>query len=99
MNKYTDYAHDYLSGYNNVPIGILDSTEFKSEVNRLSGYTPLSTEQIIARNKVVNRSIKRINKMISLLLGPKGGKPKSGQALSDYKNLVYNLNMLKGSLL
>jgi hypothetical protein len=98
MSKYTEYACDYLAGYNNIPIGILDNAEFKKEVVRLSGYTPPTPEQIIARNKVVNRDIKTIQKMINSLLGPKGGKPKSGQALSDYKNLVFNLNMLKGQL-
>lgn len=99
MSKYTEYACDYLAGYNNIPIGILDSIEFKREVSRLSGYTPPTPEQIMARNKVVNRNINKIQKMINSLLGPKGGKPKSGKALSDYKNLVHNLEMLKFQLM
>ena len=98
MNQYTEYAHQYLQGYNDTPIGVLDNPEFKLEVARLSGYTPPTPEQIIARNKVVNRNIIKIQKMINPLLGPKGGIPKSGKALSDYKNLVRNINMLKSQL-
>lgn len=95
MSKYTEYACDYLAGYNNIPIGILDNAEFKREVARLSGYTPPTPEQIMAQHKMIDRNINKIQKMINSLLGPKGGKPKSGKALSDYKNLVYNLNILK----
>ena len=98
MNQYTQYAHQYLSGYNDTPIGVLDNPEFKLEVARLSGYTPPTAEQIIARNKLVNRNITKIQKMINSLLGPKGGIPKSGEALSDYKNLVYNLEILQSQL-
>lgn len=98
MNKFTEYACDYLDGSNNVPIGILDNPEFKSEVARLSGYTPPTPEQIIAHNKRINHNIVKIEKMIKPLLGVRGGKPKSGKALSDYKNLVYNLDMLKAAL-
>lgn len=99
MSKYTDYACDYLAGYNNIPIGILDNAEFKKEVVRLSGYTPPTPEQIISHNKRINSTIIKIEKMIKPLLGIKGGKPKSGKSLSDYKNLVRNINMLKGQLL
>jgi hypothetical protein len=98
MNQYTQYADDYLSGYNNIPVGVLDNAEFKQEVIRLSGYTPPTPEQIISHNKRVNRDIKTIQNMVKSLLGPKGGKPKSGKALSDYKNLVHNLNILQANI-
>ena len=98
MNQYTQYAHNYLSGYNDIPIGVLDNEEFKQEILRLSGYTQRTKEEIISHNKRVNRTIVKIEKMIKPLLGVRGGLPKSGKALSDYKNLVRNINMLKSDI-
>ena len=95
MTTITDYAHDYLSGYNNVPIGVLDSAEFKAEVARLSGYTPPTPAQVAARQAQIDKAIGRVVKMMAALSGPMGGRPKKGQALKDYKNLEYNLAMLK----
>ena len=98
MNQYTQYAHNYLSGYNDIPIGVLDNEEFKQEILRLSGYTQRTKEEIISHNKRVNRTIVKIEKMIKPLLGVRGGLPKSGKALSDYKNLAYNLKILQSQL-
>lgn len=93
-SQLTSYAHDYLSGYNNVPIGALDDAFFQSECSRLSGYTPPTPAQEAAQAARVARAVKKIQKLQAALLGPKGGKPKSGEALREYKNLEYNLRIL-----
>lgn len=98
MTTITEYAHNYLSGYNDTPIGVLDSAEFRKEVARLSGYTPPTPEQIKARNDYINLAISSIVKMMDGLTGPKGGKPTKGQARREYKNLEWNLEMLKAQL-
>lgn len=79
MATITEYACDYLAGYNNVPIGVLDSAEFKAEVRRLSGPpTPRSAGAILHMKK----QIAKLEKYLATL-------PKKG---ADYR---YNYSMLE----
>ena len=94
MSQYTEYAHLYLSGFNNIPIGVLDNAEFKSEVARLSGYTEPSLSDKLKHNARMDKVLTKIDKMIKPLLGPKGGKPIKGESLREYNNLIYNRKMI-----
>lgn len=88
----TQYAHEYLSGGNLVPIGALDDPFFKSECARLWGpVTPRSEASIRLQRRTLNRLIRARDS----LLGPKGGAPKSGEASRQYKNLQYNIALLQ----
>jgi hypothetical protein len=93
MNTFTAYAHDYLSGYNNVPVGVLDSAEFQAEVRRLAG--PVTPRPAGALVEVAKR-IKILEKHLAGLRGPRGGLPKVG--LSEYRRHTYMLEQLKREL-
>jgi hypothetical protein len=85
MNKYTEYAHDYLSGGNMVPIGVLDSAEFKAEVRRLAGpVTPRSPASLA----YLAKQAKKLEKYLASLRGPRGGLPKTGLAEYRYNTLI-----------
>ena len=90
----TDYAHDYLSGGNMVPIGALDHPFFQAECRRLWGpVTPRSEASI----KLAARTLARLVKARDSLLGPRGGRPRSGENLRQFKNLEYNISLLEHS--
>ena len=93
MTTITDYAHQYLSGYNDTPIGVLDSAEFKAEVSRLAGpVTPRSAGAL----KQVAKNIKALERYLAGLRGPRGGLPKTGLAEYRYNERV--LEALKREL-
>ena len=87
MNTFTQYADDYLSGYNNVPIGVLDNPEFRAEVRRLAG-GPTKEEHI----KYLRNTVARLEKSLMPLYGPRGGLPK------QYRSLEFQYYKLKGEL-
>jgi hypothetical protein len=93
MTTITDYAHQYLSGYNDTPIGVLDSAEFRAEVRRLAGpATPRSAGAL----KQVAKNIKALERYLAGLRGPRGGLPKTGLAEYRYNERV--LEALKREL-
>jgi len=94
----TSYAHDYLSGYNSVPVGALDDAFFQSECRRLSGYVPPTPDQVAKQRARLTRVVNKLIKARKALLGPRGGAPKSGEALREYKNLQWNIDHIMGSL-
>ena len=90
MTTITEYAHEYLSGGNMVPIGVLDSAEFKAEVRRLSGpVTPRSAAALVEDGK----KIRILEKYLAGLRGPRGGLPKTG--LAQYRFHAGMLEQLK----
>ena len=93
MTTITDYAHEYLSGGNMVPIGVLDSAEFKSEVRRLAGpVTPRSAGALVE----VGKKIKILEKHLAGLRGPRGGLPRKN--LHGYLHNVRILEQMKREL-
>ena len=93
MTNITEYAHQYLQGYNDTPIGVLDSAEFRAEVRRLAGpVTPRSAGAL----KQVAKSIKAVEKHLAGLRGPRGGLPKTG--LVEYRRHTHMLEQLKREL-
>lgn len=93
MTTITEYAHQYLQGYNDTPIGVLDSAEFKAEVSRLAGpVTPRSAGALVQ----VAKRIQILEKHLAGLRGPRGGLPKTG--LSEYRRHAYMLEQLKREL-
>lgn len=96
-SQITSYAHDYLSGSNLVPIGVLDDKFFKSECRRLWGPEPTREEKI----KQIKRDHKMLDRLVverNKLVGPRGGKPKSGEALYQYKWLEAHISALSLSV-
>lgn len=87
MTTITEYAHEYLSGSNMVPIGILDNPEFKAEVRKLAG-GPTKEEHI----KYLKQTVDRLEKALMPLYGPRGGLPK------QYRSLEFQYYKLKGEL-
>lgn len=93
MTTITEYAHQYLQGYNDTPIGVLDSAEFQAEVRRLWGpVTPRSAGAL----KQVAKQVKALEKHLAGLRGPRGGLPKVG--LAEYRYNVRILEQLKREL-
>ena len=93
MTTITEYAHQYLSGYNDTPIGVLDNPEFQAEVRRLWGpVTPRSAGALVE----VAKRIKILEKHLAGLRGPRGGLPKVGRA--EYRRHTYMLEQLKREL-
>jgi hypothetical protein len=93
MTTITAYAHQYLQGYTDTPVGVLDSAEFRAEVSRLAGpVTPRSAGAL----KQVAKSIKAVEKHLASLRGPRGGLPKTG--LTEYRYHVRVLEQLKQEL-
>lgn len=88
-SKITQYAQEYLSGGNLVPIGVLDSAEFKAEVRRLWGPEPTAEEQAASRARLVKK-IAQFERALDRLRGPKGGIPRVGR--SDF---LHNLRILE----
>lgn len=88
MTTITEYAHNYLSGYNDVPIGVLDDPKFKAEVRRLSGPAP-TEKQLQKLRKVRMMQINRFELALNALRGPRGGIPKEGR-----QNFLHNLELL-----
>lgn len=93
MTTYTEYAHLYLQGYNTIPVGVLDSAEFQSEVRRLAG--PVKPRPAGALVEVAKR-IKILEKHLAAQRGPRGGLPKTG--LAEYRFHSYMLEQLKREL-
>jgi hypothetical protein len=87
-SQITQYAHEYLSGSNMVPIGVLDSAEFKAEVRRLWGPEPTAEEQAAEQARLVKK-IASFERALNKLRGPKGGIPKEGR-----RDFLYNLRIL-----
>jgi len=87
MKTVTEYAHEYLQGYNTVPVGILDNPEFRAEVARLSG-GPSKEEQI----KYLKDTVVRLEQALMPLYGPRGGLPK------QHRRLEWEYYKLKGQL-
>lgn len=93
MTTITEYAHQYLSGYNDTPIGVLDSAEFKAEVSRLAGPgTPRSAGAL----KQVAVQVKALTKYLDARRGPRGGLPKTG--LVEFRRNEKLLEVLKREL-
>jgi predicted Zn-dependent protease len=88
-SQITNYAIDYLSGSNLVPIGVLDSAEFKAEVRRLWGPEPSPAEQA-THQKALAKKVAKFEQALNKLRGPKGGIPKVGR-----RDFLYNLKMLE----
>ena len=87
-SQLTNYAHDYLSGYNNVPIGALDDPFFKAECKRLWGPEE-PVEKQISR---LERHVKMLEKILKPLYGPRGGLAKK------YRDLEFNYHICLGDL-
>lgn len=87
MKTFTEYAHEYLQGYNDTPIGVLDNPEFREEVRKLAG-GPTKEEQI----KYLRNTVARLEKALMPLYGPRGGLPK------QHRRLEFEYHMLKGQL-
>lgn len=96
-SQITEYAHDYLSGGNMVPVGVLDDAFFKSECKRLWGPEPTAEEKA-AEHRRTERLLAKLIQARSKLLGPRGGAPKSGPALQQYKNLTWNIGVVQAHL-
>jgi hypothetical protein len=88
-SQITEYAHDYLSGSEMVPIGVLDDAFFKSECRRLWGPEPTAQEQA-AHKRALAKKVAVFEKALNKLRGPKGGIPKVGR-----RDFLYNLKMLE----
>lgn len=91
MKTITEYAHEYLQGYNTVPIGVLADPKFKAEVRRLWGPEPTAEEKAQERERQF-RLLKRMEKALMPLYGPRGGLPK------QYRYLEFQYHKLKGQL-
>lgn len=89
MTTITEYAHLYLQGYSTIPIGVLDSTEFKSEVRVLSGWTP---EREAEQRQYEIKTLKRLEKVLTKVQGPRGGIPK------EYRYIARAVEQLKREL-
>jgi hypothetical protein len=87
MKTVTEYAHEYLQGYNNIPLGVLADPEFKAEVRRLAG-GPSKEEQL----KYLKQTVARLEQALMPLYGPRGGLPK------QYRSLEFQYYKLKGEL-
>ena len=87
MKTITEYAHEYLQGYNTVPVGVLDNPEFKEEVRKLAG-GPSAEEQ----RKYLEQTVARLEKALMPLYGPRGGLPK------QHRRLEFQYYKLKGQL-
>ena len=87
MKTITEYAHEYLQGYNDTPVGVLDNPEFRAEVSRLSG-GPSAEEQ----REYLEKTVARLEKALLPLYGPRGGLPK------QYRSLEFQYYKLKGQL-
>lgn len=95
MSTMTQYADNYLSGYNDVPVGVLDNPEFQAEVRRLSGPAP-TQKQVEALRAVRIKQIARFEKALNALRGPRGGIPTEGR--QTFLRNVRLLNAMKESL-
>lgn len=89
MTTITEYAHLYLQGSSLVPIGVLDSAEFKAEVRVLSGWTP---EREAEQRKYEIKTLKRLEKVLAEVKGPRGGIPK------EYRYIARIVEQLKQQL-
>ena len=96
-SQITQYAHEYLQGSNLVPIGVLDHAFFQSECRRLWGPEPTAEEKA-ARRQRTERILSKLIQARAKLLGPRGGVPKSGPALQQYKNLQWNIDAVMAQL-
>jgi hypothetical protein len=93
----TEFAHEYLSGSNLVPIGVLDNSEFKAICRKLWGPEPTQKELEAEASRV----LKQLNKLEAIrdsLVGPRGGKPRSGQALANYKQLSWMIDSYRSQI-
>ena len=88
-SQITSYAHEYLSGSNLVPIGVLDDAFFKSECRRLWGPEPTAEEKAASQRRL-GKQIAKFERALDKLRGPKGGIPKVGRS-----NFLYNLRILE----
>lgn len=88
-SQITSYAHDYLSGSNMVPVGVLDDAFFKSECRRLWGPEPTVEEKAASQRRLA-KQIAKFERALDKLRGPKGGIPKVGR--SDF---LHNLRILE----
>jgi hypothetical protein len=93
MTTITAYAHQYLQGYNDTPIGVLDSAEFRAEVSRLAG--PATPRSAGALKQVVVQ-VKALTKYLDARRGPRGGLPKTG--LAEFRRNEKLLEVLKREL-
>lgn len=87
MTTITEHADNYLAGYGNVPIGVLDSPEFKAEVRRLAG-GPTPEQQRVYLEKLTTR----LEKVLRPLYGPRGGLAKK------YRYIEFQYHLAKGEL-
>jgi hypothetical protein len=87
MNTFTEYADDYLAGYNSVPVGVLDNPEFQAEVRRLAG-GPTKEEQI----KYLKQTADRLGRVLKPLYGPRGGLAR------EHRSLEFQYHQLLGEL-
>ena len=93
MTTITEYADQYLSGYNDTPIGVLDSAEFKAEVRRLAGpATPRSPASLA----YLAKQAEKLEKHLAGLRGPRGGLPKKN--LHGYLHNARILEQMKREL-
>ena len=93
MTTITAYAHQYLQGYNDTPVGVLSSPEFRAEVSRLAGpATPRSAGAL----KQVAVQVKALTKYLDARRGPRGGLPKTG--LAEFRRNEKLLESLKREL-
>lgn len=93
MTTITEYAHQYLQGYETVPLGVLAKPEFKAEVRRLWG--PVEPRSAGALKQVA-KQVKVLEKYLAGLRGPRGGLPKTG--LREYRYQERILQALKREL-
>lgn len=91
MKTITEYAHDYCQGYNNIPLGVLADPKFESEVRRLWGPEPTAEERAAERERQI-RLLKKMEKALMPLYGPRGGLPK------QYRQFEFEYHRLKGQL-
>ena len=91
----TNYAHEYLSGSNMVPIGALDDPFFKTECRRLWGPEEPVADQI----KRLERHVKNLERVLKPLYGPRGGLAKKHRALEfNYHICLGDLELLKAKV-
>jgi hypothetical protein len=88
MTTYTQYADNYLAGYNSVPVGVLDHPQFRAEVRRLSGWTP---EREAEQRLYEVRTVKRLERVLARVRGPRGGIPR------EYRYIARAVEQLRNS--
>lgn len=89
MTTITEYADNYLAGYNNIPLGVLASPEFNEEVRRLSGWTP---EREALQHQYEVKTLARLERILAKVRGPRGGIPK------EYRYIVRMVEQIRRQL-